>query len=64
MQKTDAKCPAAKKCGGCQYQGIPYAEQLKKKQRQEEELLKKFCKVEKIIGMKNLIINPVAVFII
>lgn len=53
MQHTEPKCPAAKKCGGCQYQGIPYAEQLKKKQRQEEELLKKFCKVNKIIGMKE-----------
>jgi len=53
MQKTEQKCPVSRKCGGCQYQGIPYAEQLKKKQRQEEELLKKFCKVEKIIGMKT-----------
>ena len=53
MQKTEPKCPAAKKCGGCQYQGIPYADQLKKKQRQEEELLRKFGKVNKIIGMEN-----------
>ena len=53
MQGTQQKCSAAKKCGGCQYQGIAYAEQLKKKQSIEENLLKKFCKVENIIGMKN-----------
>ena len=43
----------AKKCGGCQFQGVPYEEQLKKKQRIEEKLLRKYCKVEPIIGMKD-----------
>lgn len=52
MKNID-KCKVMKKCGGCQYQGIPYKEQLQKKQKQEEALLKKFCKVEPIIGMKN-----------
>ncbi len=47
------KCPVAKKCGGCQYQGVDYLEQLKKKQKQEEKLLKQFCKVDPIIGMDN-----------
>lgn len=42
----------AKKCGGCEYQGISYDEQLKKKQKQTEALLKKFGKVQSIIGMK------------
>lgn len=46
-------CKVAKKCGSCQYQGVPYAEQLKMKQKEEEKLLKKFGKVEPIIGMKN-----------
>lgn len=46
-------CTAAKKCGGCQYQGIPYEEQLKNKQKKEEQLLGKFCRVNPIIGMKN-----------
>ena len=27
-----AVCPHAKKCGGCQYQGISYEEQLNNKQ--------------------------------
>ena len=30
------KCNISKKCGGCQFQGIPYKEQLKKKQKKEE----------------------------
>ena len=46
-------CRSAKKCGGCQYQGVPYEEQLKKKQKMEEKLLGKFCKVSPIIGMEN-----------
>ena len=29
-------CAVAKKCGGCQYQGVAYQEQLKEKQKQEE----------------------------
>lgn len=54
MQKAaEKKCPVAKKCGGCQYQGVEYKEQLKKKQQVEEDLLKKFCKVNPIIGMEN-----------
>lgn len=46
-------CSVAKKCGGCQFQGVTYKEQLKKKQKMMEDLLKKFNKVEPIIGMEN-----------
>ncbi len=46
-------CPVAKKCGGCQYQGIDYAEQLKRKQTEVRKLLVPFGKVHPIIGMKN-----------
>lgn len=53
MRQTQDKCSVAKKCGGCQFQGVAYEEQLKKKQRQEEALLKRFCKVEPIIGMES-----------
>ena len=31
-------CPYAKKCGGCDYQGIPYEKQLEMKQKALEEL--------------------------
>lgn len=46
-------CPAAKKCGGCRYQGVPYERQLKKKQAQAERLLKPYCAVRPITGMEN-----------
>lgn len=53
MQQAEFRCSAAKKCGGCQYQGIPYRDQLKKKQKLVEELLKKYGKVQPILGMEN-----------
>lgn len=46
-------CPVAKKCGGCQYIALPYAEQLKKKQRTAEQLLKQYGKVKPIVGMEH-----------
>ena len=47
------KCPYEKKCGGCQYIDLPYEEQLKKKQKNTNKLLKSFGKVKPIIGMKD-----------
>ena len=52
-KKTQTVCPYAKKCGGCQYQGVPYSAQLKKKQNQIQGLLKKFGNVKPVIGMKD-----------
>ncbi|MCQ2514360.1 MAG: 23S rRNA (uracil(1939)-C(5))-methyltransferase RlmD [Ruminococcus sp.] len=49
----NGSCPVYKKCGGCQLQNLSYAEQLKFKQNKVDGLLKKFCKVEPIIGMDN-----------
>lgn len=46
-------CPYAKKCGGCDYQGIPYAKQLSIKQKEMEKLLGGFAKVYPIIGMEE-----------
>ncbi|MGN0334679.1 MAG: 23S rRNA (uracil(1939)-C(5))-methyltransferase RlmD [Lachnospiraceae bacterium] len=46
-------CPAAKKCGGCEFQGVAYKEQLKKKKRQVSRLLKPYCEVKGILGMDN-----------
>lgn len=50
---AEEKCAAAKKCGGCQYQGIPYKKQLEKKQQYLEKLLKNYGKILPIIGMEN-----------
>lgn len=55
-EKGDRKrslCPVTKKCGGCQFVDMPYQEQLKRKQRQAEQLLKPFGKVMPIIGMEE-----------
>ncbi len=49
----NGSCPVYKKCGGCQLQNLTYPEQLRFKQNKVEKLLKKFCKVEPIIGMEN-----------
>ena len=48
-QTEPEACKVAKKCGGCQYQGVSYKEQLKKKQKMVNALLSKYGKVEPII---------------
>lgn len=50
--KQMPRCPVYKKCGGCDYQGIPYEEQLKKKEARVKKLLKPYCKLHPIIGME------------
>ena len=59
-QKKDGKsnkgsmaCPYAKKCGGCQYQGLSYEEQLAKKQKWVNGLMKRHCTVYPIQGMEE-----------
>lgn len=47
------ECPYAKKCGGCDYQGVDYGKQLKKKQAFVGKLMSPFCKVHEIVGMKE-----------
>lgn len=47
------KCKVWKKCGGCQYQGVSYTEQIKIKQKNMNKLLKKYGNVKPIIGMNN-----------
>jgi len=44
--RIDPKCPLFGRCGGCQYQHLAYAEQLKWKRQQVEELLKYMAGVE------------------
>ena len=44
--RIEAKCPLFGTCGGCQYQHLTYAEQLKWKRQQVEEVLKYMAGVE------------------
>lgn len=53
VKSKDGSCPYAKKCGGCDYQGVPYEKQLKEKQALVEKCVGEFCKVRPIIGMEN-----------
>ncbi len=45
-------CIYAKRCGGCQYQGLPYAEQIEKKQKEVIQLFKP-QPVAPFISMEN-----------
>ena len=48
-----APCPHFRKCGGCQLQNLPYPQQLRRKQKQVEELLGEFAPVLPILGMEE-----------
>ena len=52
-ESTVKKCPYAKKCGGCSYQGLAYERQLKKKESYIRELAGRYCHVSTIIGMQD-----------
>ena len=52
-KNKDGICPYAKKCGGCDYQGIEYKKQLEVKEENVRKLLKDFAKVSPIVGMEN-----------
>ena len=53
MEEKIKKCSVSKKCGSCQYQGIPYKEQLMTKQKKMKKLLGKFGNIKPIIGMDD-----------
>lgn len=53
IRKQNDVCPYAKRCGGCDYQGVPYTKQLAFKQEEMKKLLGSFGKVEPIIGMED-----------
>lgn len=46
-------CPAFGRCGGCALLDLSYEEQLARKQERVNELLRKFGKVDPIIGMSG-----------
>lgn len=53
MHQSNKPCIYAKKCGGCDYQGTPYGEQLLAKQNYMKKLMQPFCKVQPIVGMES-----------
>lgn len=53
IEAKQMKCPVNKKCGGCQLLEMTYEDQLKRKQAYISKLLKKFGKVQPIIGMDD-----------
>ena len=52
-KKECTACKVAKKCGGCQYQGVPYEKQLSEKQKAVRQLMQPFCKTAEITGMQD-----------
>ena len=52
-KKEGTACKVAKKCGGCQYQGVPYEKQLREKQKAVRQLMQPFCKTAEITGMQD-----------
>ncbi len=57
MIATEAKnkgaCSYQRSCGGCNILHDSYEKHLEEKQKEVEKLIKKYCKVESIIGMKQ-----------
>jgi 23S rRNA (uracil1939-C5)-methyltransferase len=53
QQEKNNVCPYAKQCGGCDYQGISYSEQLAKKQHYIKKLMEPYCKTAPIVGMDD-----------
>ena len=52
-KKEGTACKVAKKCGGCQYQGVPYEKQLSEKQKAVRQLMQPFCKTAESTGMQD-----------
>ena len=52
MEKNE-QCIYAKKCGGCDYQGISYSKQLEMKEKQFKKLFSDNSNIKKIIGAQN-----------
>ena len=51
VKNLSSTCKYSKKCGACKYQGTEYSKQLESKQEIIDNLLKKYCQPQPIIGM-------------
>lgn len=52
-KETGSSLSVCKKCGGCDYQGMSYEQQLQEKQTYVRKNIGDYCKVLPIIGMEN-----------
>ena len=52
-QSQKSLCSAAERCGGCQWIGMDYQEQLKEKETRVRKLLAPYCRLEGILGMEE-----------
>lgn len=52
-EKKQTICPVADKCGGCQWMGKSYEEQLRAKSMAFHKLMEPHCRPEAIIGMEE-----------
>lgn len=51
--RSKGACSYQRSCGGCDIQREGYGKHLEDKQKEVEKLIKKYCKVEPILGMKQ-----------
>lgn len=51
--KQSNRCPAASKCGGCQWIDRDYQEQLKAKETRFRKLMEPYCRPEAMTGMEH-----------
>ena len=56
--RVEPKCPVASRCGGCSLQHISYAAQLKLKQTQVVDALRKIGGFEKELEDKSFVVEP------
>ena len=49
----ESVCPHSGRCGGCTLQGVPYEEQLRRKEEGVRRLLGGICPVRPITGMED-----------
>jgi len=50
---TTPNCPLSKRCGSCQYMGLPYDKQIALKQEKVQKLFPNYKEIRPVIGMED-----------
>ena len=50
---TTRNCPLSKRCGSCQYMGLPYDKQIALKQEKVQKLFPNYKEIRPVIGMED-----------